>query len=170
MSPVASRLWTWRGLLTNSLTFGSILTSAEYTQRKINKKAADWPSLSRYAIVGSGVIAPFFYTYYCILDSKLPGTAARTVALKVASDVIFANVGYYCLFYYCLSYLEHQSHPKAKNDVNSAFKISYLAGMAYWCPMMTINFKYLSPKWRVLFVGFATYIEMNGLCMMRRWL
>lgn len=133
------RLVTIRGLIIDSVTFGSIMTCAEFTQMKIqqwrskkSKEKLDYWSLGRYTLVGSVVIAPILHTYYCILDNKLPGTANKIVALKVGSDVIFANIAYYFLFYYCLSYLEHWSHEKALKDAKDAFGFSYLAGKSLY--------------------------------------
>lgn len=139
---MSRRLITFRGLFIDSVTFGSIMTCAEFTQMKIQqwkckkshqgiKEKLDYWSLGRYTLVGSVVIAPILHTYYRILDTKLPGTANRIVALKVGSDVIFANIAYYFLFYYCLSYLEHWSHQKALKDAKSAFGFSYVAGKLY---------------------------------------
>ena len=126
-------------------------------------------ALVRHALMGSCVIAPVLYTYYCILDSKLPHVNLRSVAIKVASDVFLANVAYYGLFYYGMSILEHKNHQKAKGDLKSAFTVSYLAGMVYWVPVMAFNFTFIGPTSRLAFVAAATYIEMNGLCLMRRW-
>ena len=96
-----------RGLIKRSITFGTILAGADATlqtleQWKSQQKDIDWKSLKRHACVGGGVIGPVLYTYYSLLDHKLPGISGRVVAFKVACDVIFANVIYYCLFYYCL--------------------------------------------------------------------
>jgi len=41
-------------------------------------------------------------------------------------------------------------------------------GALYWVPLQFFNFKYLSPQSRVVFIAMATYIEMNGLCLMSR--
>ena len=41
-------------------------------------------------------------------------------------------------------------------------------GPLYWVPLQFYNFKYLSPQSRVVFIAMATYIEMNGLCLMSR--
>jgi protein Mpv17 len=163
-----------KALVGNSVTFGSILTAAEYSQRKLEtwkstqKKPDDLKTLWRHAFVGSCVIGPLLHTYYRVLDAYLPGVAVRTVALKVASDVLGANIVYYGLFYFCLSYLEHRDVARAEKDVSKAFGITYIAGMLYWIPVMALNFRWVSPRRRLLFIAFATYIEQNGLCLMRR--
>ena len=102
------------------------------------------------------------YTYYCWLDKTFPGRAITTVAKKVCNDVFFANVAYYSMFYYVMSYLEHQDHETAKVEVKKAFGLSYLAGMLYWIPVMSINFVYVNPQHRVLFIAIGSYVEMNG--------
>ena len=102
------------------------------------------------------------YTYYCWLDKTFPGRAVTTVAKKVCNDVFFANVAYYSMFYYGMSYLEHQNHEKAKAEVKKAFGLSYLAGMLYWIPVMSINFVYFTPQHRVLFIAIGSFVETNG--------
>ena len=118
--------------------------------------------------MGSVVISPMLYTYYCWLDSKFPGKKARTIGIKVANDILIANVAYYSTFYYGMSYLEHKNHNRAKKDLQNVFGLSYLAGMVYWGPIMALNFAYVHRKFRVVFIALASFVETNGLCLMRR--
>ena len=162
-----------RGLIKKSVSFGTILASADATvqlietHRKLQSKF-NWKSLERHGLVGSCVIGPVLYCYYFALDKKWPGTSIRTVATKLACDIMFANIAYYCLFYYCISFLQHKNHKRAKKDTKDVLVKTYVVGCLYWTPLMALNFKYLSPQSRVLFVAMATYIEMNGLCLMSR--
>ena len=162
-----------RGLIKKSVSFGTILASADATVQLIQsyrnlQSKFNWKSLERHCVVGSCVIGPVLYCYYFALDRRLPGTCLRTVATKVACDVVFANIIYYWLFYYCISYLEHRSHERAKKDTKDVLAKTYVVGTLYWMPLMALNFKYLSPQSRVIFVAMASYIEMNGLCLMSR--
>ena len=118
--------------------------------------------------MGSVVISPMLYTYYCWLDSKFPGKKARTIGIKVANDILIANVAYYSTFHYGMSYLEHKNHNRAKKDLQNVFGLSYLAGMVYWGPIMALNFAYVHRKFRVVFIALASFVETNGLCLMRR--
>ena len=163
-----------QGLIKKSVTFGTILTCADATvqlieqHKQILKCEFNWKSLQRHGLVGSCVIGPLLYSYYFILDKQLPGASTRTVLLKVACDLIIANLAYYGAFYYSITFLQHQNHERAKEVVKNKVVKTYLLGMLYWGPLMTINFRYLSPQSRVIFVAIATYIEMNGLCLMSR--
>ena len=161
-----------RGLIKKSVAFGAILTGADATVQIIQRQAKlqqfefNWKSLQRHGLVGSCVIGPLLYSWYYVLDKRLPGSSTRTVLLKVACDLIIANLAYYCAFYYSISFLQHKNHECAKEAAKNKVLKTYLIGMLYWGPLMTINFKYLSPQSRVIFVAIATYIEMNGLCLM----
>jgi hypothetical protein len=108
------------------------------------------------------------YTYYCWLDATFPGHTWRPVLKKVANDVLFANIAYYSAFYYGMSLLEHRDHKRAKSDLKQNFGVSYIMGMVYWIPVMATNFAFISPKHRVIFIACASFVEMNGLCLMRR--
>ena len=134
-----AKAFTLRGLVFNSASFGSILCLAEFTQESIEKYRGmktvvvpDVQSLKRHAFMGSCVIAPMLYSYYCWLDNRFPGKRLRTIAIKVANDVFIANIAYYGTFYYGMSYLEHQNHQRAKADLKKAFGITYILGMVYW--------------------------------------
>jgi hypothetical protein len=163
-----------RGLIKKSMTFGAILTGADATVQIIQRQAKlrqfefNWKSLQRHGLVGSCVIGPLLYSWYYVLDKGLPGASTRTVLLKVACDCICANLAYYCAFYYSISFLQHKNHERAKEDTKNKVAKTYVIGMLYWGPLMAINFKYLSPQSRVIFVAIATYIEMNGLCIVSR--
>ena len=163
-----------RGLIKKSMAFGAILTGADATVQIIQRQAKlrqfefNWKSLQRHGLVGSCVIGPLLYSWYYVLDKRLPGSSTRTVLLKVACDLIIANLAYYCAFYYSISFLQHKNHERAKEDTKNKVAKTYVIGMLYWGPLMAINFKYLSPQSRVIFVAIATYIEMNGLCIVSR--
>ena len=163
-----------RGLIKKSVAFGGILTGADATvqiiqrQTKLRQFEFNWESLQRHGLVGSCVIGPLLYSWYYVLDKRLPGSSTRTVMLKVACDLIIANLAYYCAFYYSINFLQHKNHERSIEAAKNKVVKTYLIGMLYWGPLMTINFKYLSPQSRVIFVAIATYIEMNGLCIVSR--
>ena len=163
-----------QGLIKKSVTFGTILTCADATVQLIEphkqkqKCELNWKSLQRHGVIGSCIIGPLLYSYYFVVDKKLPGASTRTVLLKLACDCVFLNATYYCLFYYSLSLLEHKDHERAKYDTKNVLGMTCVIGALYWVPLQFYNFKYLSPQSRVVFIAMATYIEMNGLCLMSR--
>ena len=163
-----------QGLIKKSVTFGTILTCADATVQLIEphkqkqKCEFNWKSLQRHGVIGSCIIGPLLYSYYFVVDKKLPGASTRTVLLKLACDCVFLNATYYCLFYYSLSLLEHKDHERAKYDTKIVLGKTCVIGALYWVPLQFYNFKYLSPQSRVVFIAMATYIEMNGLCLMSR--
>jgi len=163
-----------QSLIKKSLTFGTILTCADATVQLIEphkqkqKCELNWKSLQRHGVIGSCIIGPLLYSYYFVVDKKLPGASTRTVLLKLACDCVFLNATYYCLFYYSLSLLEHKDHERAKYDTKNVLGMTCVIGALYWVPLQFYNFKYLSPQSRVVFIAMATYIEMNGLCLMSR--
>ncbi len=88
--------------------------------------------------------------------------------IKILNDVLFANIAYYSAFYYGMAFLDHCDHDKAKRELKASFGNSYLLGMLFWIPVMGVNFRFVSPTFRVFFIACATFVEMNGLCLMRR--
>ena len=49
------------------------------------------------------------------------------------------------------------------------FITTYLLAMAFWVPAQTVNFYFLRPQYRVLFVGACTFVEISLLCFIKRW-
>lgn len=142
-------------------------------------------------IVGMGTfaMAPALYGWYKVLDARLPGKAWATVAKKLALDATVASVPLYSAFYIgrgnhrmliffsCkpilhLSFLPGMSYLEGKENLLEEWRAkmgpTYVLAMAFWLPAQTFNFLYIPPDRRVLFIAACTFVELNGLCILKR--
>ena len=48
------------------------------------------------------------------------------------------------------------------------FVPTYAVGLVFWMPAQALNFALLRTRFRVIYVGLCTYVEVNILAVMRR--
>jgi protein Mpv17 len=105
--------------------------------------------------------------FYGFLDSKLPGTAIPTVMTKVAIDQTIWNPIFGCMFFGYLSLMEGKTFDqyvaKLKNDLQTAVMGSW----AVWVPAHTINFAFIPPSQRLLYInsiqiGYNIFLSFLG--------
>jgi len=160
-------------LAANCLSYGTISGGAEATQQLIDRhrrpqevEGVDRRAIFRMFILGSLLLSPTLYFWYRFLDTRYPGAAWRPIFTKLLLDSTVASVPLYSAFYIGSSFLE------GKKDVfgewRSKFLPTYLVAMAFWIPMQCINFTFVSPERRVLFIAACTFVELNGLCLFKR--
>ncbi|CAH3916642.1 unnamed protein product [Pieris brassicae] len=174
-----SRLAGWwrhslktRPVLTNTIVYASFYTAAELSQQTFNKIYApekpelDLKSAGRIAAVGSSLYAPTLYFWYKFLDRKFVGTSMRAVLTKVASDQFLMTPVLLAGFYILLGFLE------GKEDVLEELKQKYwktfIANQAFWIPGQIINFAFVPPNLRVVYVASASFLWINILCFIKR--
>ncbi len=45
---------------------------------------------------------------------------------------------------------------------------TYFVGLGFWLPAQGMNFKVVTPKYRVTVIGFLSFVELNILCLFRK--
>jgi len=168
-------------LIANCLTYGTFTTSAEFLQQTLSvnersqndsengEKGYDFGSLLRYAFIGSGILSPMLYGWYKILDKRMPGTSIATSIKKSVIDVVGCGIPYYSAFYCGLSLLEGGSREQIYEDWKFKVLPTYLIGTVLWIPAQVINFKIISPQYRVAYVASLVLVEVNVLCVVRQF-
>jgi len=165
-------------LPTNCVLYGSLSGLAELSQQTVlyklstqsgdKKDKYDLRSVGNYVAVGGGVFAPVLHFWYKWLDRVMPGTAARIVARKVAVDAVVFAVPYYTAFYVCLNYLSKVPLEESLAELRKKLVPTILSTTAFWVPAQTINFRYISPKYRVIYLAGCTFVEFNILAIFKR--
>ncbi len=54
-------------------------------------------------------------------------------------------------------------------EMRQKFLLTYTLAICYWTPLQAVNFAVVPPANRVVFVAVCTFIEVNGLCLLKRW-
>ncbi|GBN16364.1 Mpv17-like protein [Araneus ventricosus] len=157
--------------LMNVASYGTMCVSAEIAQqtvRIINKKqeSIDWSSVGRFAVIGTAGIAPVLFNFYKYLDYALPAATGRTVMAKVATDLLTCSPTTITIFFTGMGVLEGKEDVFA--ELKAKFWSTYKMSCCFWLPAQAINFALLPPYTRVAFVGVASFIWVNVLCLVKR--
>ena len=121
-------------------------------------------TLSFFGFIYHGPSGHFFYNW---LDSKIPGTEAKDVALKVAIDQTMWCPIFMSVFFCYLGLVNGDSlatiGSKIKNDLLSACQGSWKV----WPIVHAGNFKFISTKHRLVFinsvqVAFNMFLSLIG--------
>ncbi|XP_070581168.1 mpv17-like protein [Ptychodera flava] len=153
-------------LLKNALFAGTIFWASEITQQTlVGDDKYDFGHITRVALTGLLFYGPFCYGFYRILDKTWPGVARQTILKKLALDQAIAGPVSIAGFYVGMSILER------KEDIFREAKQKTLpswgACLIFWPPIQIINFKYVPPQYRVVYVSVLTYVWANFLCFMK---
>lgn len=149
--------------VTNTATSGFFLAIGDGLEQKFEqiralpdkRKAHDWHRTGRMMIVGFGTGLPQHW-WYSWLDRVLPGISIQNVAKKVLLDQVICAPLICFAFFMGSSLLEQHSLQQSWNEFQAKFLIVYKTDCAVWPPLMLINFLYVPPPYRVLYVNSAT--------------
>lgn len=105
--------------------------------------------------------------FYGFLDSKLPGTKPATVATKVLIDQTIWNPIFGCMFFGYLNLVEGKSFQDYKNKIKADLKTAVMGSWAVWVPAHTINFAFVPPSQRLLYInsiqiGYNVFLSFLG--------
>ena len=164
-------------LLTNCLVYGSLCGLAEFSQQtllfkvfpsKDQRRPYDTGSIFRYGVLGGLVLAPGLHYWYLWLDKVLPGTALVTVAKKTFIDVSLFAIPYYSAFYVLLNMMSGESFSEAVLELKQKLAPTMTTMACFWIPAQTINFRYVSPTKRIIFLAGCTFVEFNVLALFKK--
>ncbi|KAL7505735.1 hypothetical protein ACHAXN_003179 [Cyclotella atomus] len=105
--------------------------------------------------------------FYGFLDGKLPGTAPLTVATKVAIDQTIWNPIFGLMFFGYLNVVEGKSFDDYVNKIKADLKTAVMGSWAVWVPAHTINFAFIPPSQRLLYInsiqiGYNVFLSFLG--------
>ena len=135
-------------------------------------KILDHSGVKNVALFGASVAAPLFHFWYRFLDARFVGTAPATLIKKVALDQLFASTSVSALFLVAIP--AFQGDASSVNDLlgpdsllQRKFLSIYLTGCAFWPLAQIVNFRFVSPRYRVAYLGCAAFLWTNIMCFSR---
>jgi protein Mpv17 len=120
--------------------------------------------LGSFGFLIHGTTGHYFYGF---LDGKLPGTKPVTVATKVAIDQFFWNPIFGLMFFGYLNAVEGKSMEQYKQKLNADLKTAVMGSWAVWIPAHTVNFAFVPPAQRLLYIntiqiGYNIFLSFLG--------
>ncbi|CAH8612724.1 unnamed protein product [Heterobilharzia americana] len=106
------------------------------------------------------------YIYYSWLDKVFVGASFKVVAKKVFLDEVFLGPISLLIFFFYNGFCDTYTMSGALERCRQSFIPSYVADLAFWPILQTINFALVPPAYRVLYVAFFTSIWDTYLCFL----
>lgn len=162
-------------LLSNCMVYGSMCVGAEASQQYVTKRILnpttppepiDKAALGRYAVLGTCINPNILYFWYKWLDKAFVGKSAQIVVKKVLIDQFLMTPPLYAIFYISMSIMEGKKEIFA--ELKEKFLPTFGTSCFFWLPAQTINFVFLPPTGRVIFVGTCSFVWINILCWIKR--
>lgn len=110
---------------------------------------------------------PLHHYLYLWMDRALPGTAIRTVLAKIGIDQFAISPIFITTYLYSAGILEGNSIRQCTDEITDKFATIYVADWMVWPPTQFINFYWLSPKYRVLYINGITMLYNIFLCYIK---
>ncbi|XP_041321765.1 mpv17-like protein 2 isoform X4 [Pyrgilauda ruficollis] len=163
-------LRSWRSLftgrlllLTNTVSCGGLLAAGDCLQQEWHRRKHPESQLQlgrtgRMFVVGCS-LGPLMHYWYLWLDSAFPARGVRslrTVLKKVLIDQLVASPSMGAWYFVAIGTLEGQSLQESWDELKEKFWEFYKADWSLWPAAQILNFLFVPPAYRVVYVNVVT--------------
>ncbi|XP_078114816.1 mpv17-like protein 2 [Sander vitreus] len=155
-------------LFTNTLSGGVLLALADILEQsrqnfRMSHRVQDWRRTGNMFTVGCSM-GPVMHCWYIWLDKVLVGKALKTVGKKVLADQLISTPFLGMWYFSGMAVMEERTLTEGLKEFKDKFWEMYRADWCFWPPAQMINFYFISPKFRIIFMNFvdlvwSTYIS-----------
>lgn len=151
-------------LTTNIVSSGILMSIGDLLSQKVEQKTKE-TSETRYDLVRNAkmfvvgaIQGPLHHYFYRWLDNKYVETTLRTTSIKILYDQLVMSPVCIVGFFYPAGWLFNQSTEECTKELKSKFLKVYVTDWMVWPATQFINFYYLPPQYRVIYVNLITML------------
>uniref|UniRef100_A0A1L8D944 Putative conserved plasma membrane protein n=1 Tax=Nyssomyia neivai TaxID=330878 RepID=A0A1L8D944_9DIPT len=159
-------------LVTNTISsgflmgFGDIMSQEIEYRTNLLQKRYDWKRIGQMFLVGC-LAGPFHHFFYKWMDHILPKADVVTSAKKIFLDQTIFSPFCIITFFYSAGILENKNLGECNKELKEKFLTVYFADWTIWPTAQFINFYFLPPQYRVLYINVITMFYNVFLCYVK---
>lgn len=159
---------------TNTLVGGMLMGVGEAISQSFEnyktpeKKMFDYDfiRIRNMATIGALATVPNYY-YYKRLDMIWTGKTTKSVVTKTAIDITINSPVNILWFLAAAAYTEGKSTYEIKEEMKEKFLRIFTVDCFFWIPVSFVNFKYVSSKYRLLFLNVVSLVYDSIVCTIK---
>lgn len=150
-------------LATNIISSGVLMSIGDLMSQEIEYRNGtstatnryDWTRNAKMFVVGAAQ-GPLHHYFYGWLDRRHVGATVRITTIKIAYDQFIMSPVCIAAFFYTAGWADGKSNSECTDEFCAKFTRVYITDWIVWPATQFINFYYLAPKYRVIYVNFIT--------------